>query len=559
MAAHSLAKIGVYLSPTDIYAGWAREAIEHAGIVAEMLDAPDFEHLSQYAAVVLVGRGTLTFAQQTALISYLDNQRGPVIFTGSSMGMDRMLGIKPASSRTVSRCWLKAPSEPSSSYPEDLCDIQFVGGCSVEADEGTVAYRSREGAPLVVRRGQAIYFGPHVGQTMGMLLVGRGVSCDSIGPGDGTAFTEDGLTRSEDGTNLRFEDRRRVGGCDTPVFADPHVDLLRDLWIRTILHAMVESGHGPALLWHLPENAVSAAVCSIDCDSLHTDDVRAIAGCLAKYGMPASWLVTTPGYPAEIYRTLRKWDHEIGLLFKLETSEPTLEQTRIQYLQVARTSSIPILVTTRGSNGYWHGYTGMYDVAEAAGSRMSLSKGGVQPGTSGFLFGTCHPFFPRRRKGRPFSVSELPFQAWRPGEVTPVSALPAIIQRCHSVNGVFHFGLCTSGAQSTSFDQATQQTLLLIRQAKMLQLTPERLFWFERARRNLRIRSVGEDIQLFSESGIQGLTLLIGGPASAIHLMGRPFKQVRTTRYGLPFTLATLDIDVRSTAEIQIHSIDQAA
>ncbi len=555
------AKVAVLIATNDEYSPWLREALEHSGLVVDYIDEKGLENLLPYHCLILLGNGTLPAERLKQITEWSQRVGGSIVCTSGTWGLDRELGVDPRPDLPRYSRMTMVPTDPSArTWNEGAKAVQFIGGVRCVPHGVDVLAKTPQGEPLITRKGLAFYFGPHIGQTMSLLMMGRAVANDMIGPGDGTVVMENGKLQSEDGTNLRFaEDRERPDGCPVPVFLQPHVDFLRDIWMRVIMEAIEAARATPLLLWHLPNNANAAISFSIDADSLTADHVRTIAGGLAKFGLPAAWMVPPPGYGQDMYRAFRKWDHETALLFSTDGESMSEDQMKIQNLTIARAAGLPGVTSVRTNDGHWHGLTRFYEISELAGAKLSLSKGGRQPGTSGFLFGSCHMFFPIRRNGKPFAIAELPYVAFRPGVVTPDSAIPALIERVSQVHGCFHVVQTASGVSEGNFEVSLQQMLMAARNARLINITPEQLFQYEKARRHLRIRAGEDSLHLVSDHAIRGLTIMIGGSGIKSEVGGRRSEPIPVSRYGMLFTSAIADLEPKTQLEVVFRAGDLAA
>jgi len=555
------AKVAVLYATGDEYAPWLQEAMEHSGLLVDVIDEKGLENLLPYHCLILAGNGLLPPERLKQITEWADRVGGAIVCTAGTWGLERELGIEPRPDLPrYSRMTMVAVDPSSRIWNDGAKAVQFIGGIRCVPREADVLARTPQGEPLLTRRGRAYYFGPHIGQTMSLLMMGRAVANDMIGPGDGTAVTENGKLQAEDGTNLRFaEDRERPEGCTVPIFLQPHVDFLRDIWMRMIMEAIEAARATPLLVWHLPNNANAAIAFSIDADTLTAEHVRIIAGGLTKFGLPAAWMVPPPGYGQDMYRAFRKWDHETALLFATDGESMSEDQMKIQNLTIARAAGLPGVSSVRTNDGHWHGLTRFYEIAELAGAKLSLSKGGRQPGTSGFLFGTCHMFFPVRRSGKPFSIAELPYAAFRPGVVTPDSAIPALIDRVTQVHGCLHVAQTASGVSEGNFEVSLQQMLMAARNARLLSITPEQLYQYEKARRQLRVKAGEESLHVVSDFSVRGLTIMIGGSGITSEVGGRRSEPIPVKRYGMLFTSVVTDLDPKTQTEVNFRHSELAA
>ncbi|HZH97611.1 MAG TPA: hypothetical protein VEX38_01455, partial [Fimbriimonadaceae bacterium] len=387
------ARIGVYFSSGDVFALHYREVLDHAGLHVQELDSLTPSDLAGVDVLLLCGYGSLGETTVQAVQDWVF-AGGALVCGGSSWGLDAVLGLS-GGEQHVSNSTLGA-TRPSNHWPREAESVRFFGGrlkkagvCEVLASCGDdlVGLSSR-----FFGRGLGTFFGVHLGQTIATMQTGLAVECDGIGPGDESARLDDGVLRAEDGIALRFEDRTTVDGAEHPFFGRAHADILKDIWIRSVLHSVDHVGAKVAIFWHWPRHANAVGCLTLDCENFEPEKVALVRRVLIMYGCRAAWLVAMPGYSIDIYRSIKAWDNELGVLFLVDNHSGWHEDKfKIQLTAMSRLAGLPGLTSVRPQDGRWRGWTSFYELCEEAGARISLSKGGRQPGTNGFPFGTCHP------------------------------------------------------------------------------------------------------------------------------------------------------------------------
>lgn len=567
MSDFKVARIALHIAPNDRYAPYFREAIGHAGILHEEVGS-NLEHLLDgYDCLLLCGHGVLSLEQVEAISNWVDEGHS-VVCCGDAWGLENILGLEPTiegigpSNDTM----VPGPS-PTGIWPDGVSMARFMGGVYAKARDTEEFAVTPNGYVAAGRTNSAYFVAPHVGQTMALMQMGRSVESDGIGPNDGTAKLDDGVLRSEDGAVLSFEvDRSATCEESGPFFESPHADVVKELWIRTILLACLQVGAAPVVFWHWPDNAPGAAAISIDCEEFDPNHVTALSRQMSMFGAKAAWFVGLPGYPLDIYRNLIKNEHEIGLLFLVEESQGwTEERIRIQQLALMRSTSLGGIVSARPVEGRWKSLTSFYDLAEGSGIKLSASKGGRQPGTSGFLFGTCHAFHPYRRDGHTYRILELPYCVFCPGMVTSLDCADRAILRAAMRWGCIHVALRSEVGGSMEGLNGIRQFLAGAKQAQLAFLTPEQIHDFERGRRSMKAklnRNGGDwTLELESPTDLQGISVLIASKGVEF----RSNSRVKTTtikRYGIDFSSATLELDAKCPAALFLHvgeSSSQAA
>jgi hypothetical protein len=559
------AKIAVYFAKNDAYALGYREALDHAGIRYESIEELTASEIGRYHLLLLCGKQRLTSAETISITEWF--QKGhALICSGCTWGLETILGLGGPTSHVSNG--VMSPGRNDALWPEGADQIRFYGGTLKKANGCEVLAKVGEAVGIGRKRDgkcSAIYLAPHVGETLILMQYGRSVECDAIGPSDGSAVLDNGTLRAEDGVALDFDkDRRKTPGCETPFFAYPHSDAVKEMLIRAIVHSVEGLGLSTPILWHWPGGAKCAAMLSIDCQEFEREHVDTFHRTLAMFGTPAAWMVALPGYAVDTYRAMKAWDHEVGLLYLTDDQAGWNEEKfKMQWTALSRLSSQANLNSSRAVDGKWKGWKTFYDMCEVGGARISLSKGGRQAGTSGFLFGTSHPFIPFRRDGTPSLVTEIPYAVYSPGVVTPDAVCEELAAQADMRYGCLH-STCPSNAIANPEAAASLRRLLAIcKQHKMEFVLPEEIHRFERGRRQLRIAQKLLDSEgtlvVSSDTEMPGMTVLINGPRLGAECRGKEMNVVTVQRYGCRFNMVVVDLEPKLQLELRFWPTKQSA
>lgn len=521
-------KIAAYAAPNDRYAPYYWEALDHAGVSYERLETLAPQDLGRTHVLLLLGTETLSPLIQKGVQKWVD-QGGQLVISGSTWGFDANLGC----------------SDPKIIGKGKHEDATFFGGVGIPE---LTAEKS-------VEKGKLWYFGIHIGKTIALMQFGRSVECDAIGPDD--VRLDDGILRAEDGTALDFESDREMIG-DQNVFAIAHCDRLKNLFVAAILNACDASEHPYALLWHWPNNAQAAYCVTLDCSDFEPDQALVAKRLFGMYGIQAAWLLTKPGYNNDFYRAARSRGDEIGLLFEPENdAQWSAEQLRMDATTITRMTAIPSLITCRPIDGGWRRWTRFYELCEEAGPRLSVSKGGRQIGTQGFLFGTSHPFFYRKSDGQTGFAGELPYTMFRPGTTCSDDVANRIIEETRATYGCVQLVYEPSSFVNVTEINTFRRMVGMMKEQRTPVMTPEEIYKFERARRRLRVqkRTVDTDLYLdiYSETSVEGVSLLISDRDRNISIKGRAGRSELVERYGRTFLGLNLDIEAKGRTEVQLR------
>lgn len=548
MVQSQFARVGVVLASEDCYSNWYGEIVRQIGIVCEIGDEKLLEQIGEFDVIVLCGNGQLSLDNKERVRRWLGRMSTQLLVTGSFWDGEFLFDIV-ASGERYSRNRIMLVESEESPMASDTTGGIFIGGEQARKLPGSVLAQDEAGNPLISTGSQLHFYGPHLGKTAALIVQGRGVSSDGIGPNDLSCYLEDGFLRAEDGIALEWGDRESVDGDEFPAFLTPHADFVRDQFARLTLHAISQTGLAPALLWHLPGNADSAFTVGIECDGSTLGEIKAAAGIVAKFAVRPAWLVLPSGLSKEIYKTFTQWGHDIGHLYLPEDQSIAADAVRIQNLALSRSVGNQLTVI-KGADGAWFGLTRFYDLATTSGALTSMCKEGRQPGTSGFAFGTSRPFCPQARKGK-YELIEYPAVAFAPGWVTSNAIAEALIEPVKRHHGVYRFDFKTSFAPERGFENGVVRMLLALREAGLKNFSPSELSKYERNRRSIRATVEDGRLELMSDYSVAQITVMVGTHLPLIS--GKHDSAEETVlRYGQRWRTLSLTLESRIRSGVAI-------
>jgi len=549
--------IALYLAKSDPYSVWIREALEHLGLPFTELTDQTFGRLPEFQLLILGGAGEMGELRRRTILDWVESQHAQVVAIGSEWGVGGLFGLARGEGILPRTTLTMRPEDRL--WPKGALPSLVVGAPVVTLHGGAMAGASAQGHPLVVRGKGGIFIGPHLGYLYGTVALGRAVESDALGPADDTAWLLDGVPKAEDGIALSWSgDRESPEGTPHGFFLRPHVDTLREVFYRAIIEASEATGRSVALPWFWPDNLEGAACVSYEIDDLSAENMILSLSSLQRYGMPATWLVPMPGLPQDAYRAMRRLGHDIGLLFKGERDTFTMEQMKIQQLQLARASGAQVSVV-RAMGGRWERLTEFYRFLNELGMSASVSKGGRQSGTSGFGFGTSHPFRPVMTNGDLSTSFEVPFQLFRPGVGSHERLLGPIFEQVAAHNGVIHMASDTSTVSTNQRERVTQEFLMRVRQARFAQMTVSGLIDFELGRRNLRIRASAGQINLIPDRDLSGLSFLMSDLGLSGEAKGSTVRSTVVERFGRKWSHFQLDLERKEGLDLSLKQSHEAA
>ena len=551
------ARICIYSPAEDPYRYFVREAFEHLGLFCEFVE-PGFEvKLKEIDALVLCGRGEIGVEAREALGQWV-GRGGLLICVGQTFGLEALLGVVPFESQPPARGKLSPVAQGNDFWPEEAAPARFFGGTHAVSKSADVLIQA-EGEFVGLTRqqvikGLAFFFAPDLGQTLTQMQMGTSVEIDGIGPNDGSAILSDGVLRSEDGSILSYEqDRTKLDEAIHPFFGDPHADTVKEILMRVILMGTQRLGKIAVWKWFWQKGAQGQAILAVDCTDFDPEQLYKRKQIMDVSHVPAVWMVAQPGYGPDTYRMIRRWDDEIGLLFTPPSGPWSSEHMRSQYLSVHRTSGVADLLCSRPRDGRWKGHRDFYDLAEKAGSRVCLGKGGVQAGTQGFLFGTCHPFFAPRSSGETGLCLEIPWAITRPGELCVTPVMHALFRQA-----ALRYGCCVATIP-VNFDRdiGLKQVFLLAQQYQMNWTLPSKVYQYEKLRRQVTYHRKNKLVaEISSDQVVKDLCILVTGIGRELEVDGRAVSSTPATRFGVECTQFNLSLGQRGRVQLTLASAE---
>ena len=139
---------------------------------------------------------------------------------------------------------------------------------------------------------------------------------------------------------------------------------------------------------------MAVALYSHDPDGGDEFKARCLLSNMSILGVRSTWCILPgEGYSREFYAMLIDYGYEIALHYDaLRRPWSELEFSR-QYDAVSSETGVR-LVSNKNHYLRWKGWTEFYRWCERKGIRVDQSKGPTKVHNLGFIYGTCHPYFP---------------------------------------------------------------------------------------------------------------------------------------------------------------------
>ncbi|WP_156430834.1 hypothetical protein [Paenibacillus sp. FJAT-26967] len=351
------------------------------------------------------------------------------------------------------------------------------------------------------------------GTVVGLQQGERPVIEDGVPAPDGTGALDEGILKADDGCMLDWALDREFTGTGMPYYALPHADLWREVLVSQVLREAASMGRLLPFVDYWPDHTEQVAMISLDSDFNHDDSALAALELLEEMDVRATWCLIEPGYSKPVYEQVAAAGHELAFHYNaLAQERGKWEQAEFnRQLDEIRCATGARITANKNHYTRFEGWGELFRWCEDAGIVNDQSRGPSKKGNLGFLFGTCHPYFPiawSDERNRMYRVLET-------GYLTPDLAYPSLadtsvifplLNRVQEVRGVAHFLFHPIHIlQKPKVRAALQQ---VIREAKTLGYefwTSEDLYRWEQARRSM----LSDDGKLHLEKAPEGAVVWV--------------------------------------------------
>lgn len=560
------------------YGPYIHEILGHAGLCYDTLALEDLPRAFEGGLRILltIGEYPLPESLKTELESWVAGG-GAWLSVGGMCGMIELLGATVTSPsyiswggslRSLGEGYLQAAQSDHPLLKDVPCALHFFGGIAVEATSArTLAGtsdahgRAQEAPALLENRigaGRCLLLAPDVTGTIVHIQQGHAVTRDGIPAPDGTAPTNDGVLKSDDGQVLDWLlDRSNVpGAAGLRAFLHPVADEWKNLLLRAIFYLAEKQNATLPLLWYYPDNLPALGHISHDSDGNEPEHARRLLAVLKQAEIHSTWCVILPGYPPEIINAIRDAGHELALHFDALSDNCAWNEERFEQ-QWRTLSDMFNAAPTTNKNHYlrWEGDTEFFEWCIRRGITMDQSKGASKTGEAGFNFGTCHPYRPVAPDGRVLPIHELTTPTQDLLVFAPEAIVAPLLEAVVRHYGILHLLFHPAHIDKPDVADSLLRAIAAGQEKELQWWTAAAISCWENARRAAKwqMNESGATLTAAPDAPLGRATLLVLAPhGSKIRVNDEIIEANGVERWGFHFHCTVRDIAADETLKIEV-------
>ncbi|WP_127588490.1 hypothetical protein [Paenibacillus koleovorans] len=321
---------------------------------------------------------------------------------------------------------------------------------------------------------------------------------DGVPAPDGTAAVNDGVLKADDVVELDWTLDRAQTETGALYFAHPYADLWREAFVGHLIRSAAELGLALPFLGYWPDGVEQVALVSHDSDGNQDIHAESTLQTLDECGMKSTWCMLESGYSAEMYKRITAAGHELAFHYNAVAADDGFwdaDEFARQLGWLRDATGQQRVVSNKNHLTRMEGWGEFFRWCEANGVEADQTRGPSKKGNVGFIFGTCHPYFPLAwadERNRSYDVLQVGFltQDLDIGKWSDSSIIVPFLDEVRKVEGVAHFLFHQIHIHNR--EEVRRSMLLLAKEARQRGFT----FWtceqindWERARRRIDVRT----------------------------------------------------------------------
>lgn len=375
---------------------------------------------------------------------------------------------------------------------------------------------------------------------VGLQQGGSPVFRDGVPAPDGTGDLQDGILKADDVIEMDWDLDRSVTETGNPYFSTPYADLWREAFVAVLLQASTAlKGRTLPFLDEWPDGIAQVAMISHDSDANEDAAAETTLDVLKEAQVRSTWCMIEPGYSSAVYEQVIRDGHELALHYNAMASDNrpwSGDEFRRQAEWFRKATGLTDIHSNKNHVTRFEGWGDLFEWCEANGVSSDQTRGPSKKGNTGFLFGTCHPYYPIsrwNRRNRLYGVLEIGFltQDMDHGKWADSSVIVPFLTQVRRVRGVaqflFHqYHLHRLAEVRAAFHSCVE----MAREMGFSFWTGRQIVQWTRARRNAELAGLDPSLNPRLRGLEPGYDYTVWIPIPAV---GEPLDEPAETRYGV--------------------------
>ncbi len=542
---------------------YIQEILRRAGVFFVERSPENLASLASEPRPLLVLAGDLRLtAEQRQAVADCVKHGGALIGIGGTSGLDEVFGVHAA--RPVAEGWLRVTASDHCVTSGLRSSLHVFGGHVAATSTGTALAalesgpQAAQGSAIVENvygSGRALLLGPDLLFSIVHIQQGRSALQDMSAAPDGSALTNDGLLKAEDGLVLDWvRDRQRMQADNVPAFLEPVSDELREVILRGIFHLARQQAILVPLLWYWPRGLKAVGHLSHDTDGNDPQLAVALLEAVNRCHVKSTWCTLYPGgYPGDFYRQLREQGFEIALHYDALSGGADTSWSKdnfmLQHRWLLKEAGLDHITSNKNHYTRWEGRLDFWRWCEEAGVNSDQTRGPSKKGSIGFPLGGSQPYFPlddELATPRLLNVLEINMLTQDLVVVCPAEYGQQLMDSAVRHHGVAHFLFHPAHIQKPLVFPALSALVDYGRTLGLEWWTSEQIYSWETLRRGVEVVCDSADVLTFrAAQPVREAVLLVpcsSAAARAYRVNGQAVASHPWSLYGFDFDAVPLDI-----------------
>jgi peptidoglycan/xylan/chitin deacetylase (PgdA/CDA1 family) len=516
----------------NVFQQYMQEILSHAGFPYEWIY--DSDHISNHAYNVIIVALLKEDDKVSDKLWNFAGRGGIVISYAGLNNLSKRLGWSPVADTGTGYAKLPEhmgetrPTRFLNAVPWIKCsesDSEYEGLGEILEDHPTGTSLSPALQRFQVGKGVIDRWSVDIINTIvGLQQGSKPIFEDGFPAPDGSSPVNDGILKADDEMQMDYNYDRVKSEMGAVYFAFPYADWWREALITHLLNRVVEEGLTLPFIGLYPDGVDRVAMISHDSDWSSDEAGEYVLDVLKAHNIHSTWCLVKPGYGSHIHERIQAEGHEVALHYNalaMDAGKWSFEDFSIQAQWIKEVVGGERVSSNKNHYTRFEGWGELFQWCEINDIESDQSRGPSKKGNVGFIFGTCHPYFPiawSDERNRIYNVLEVGFLTQDIPAWTDESVIEPFLQEVANVNGIAHFLFHQERIHSEA--GVVEALSKVISRAKAYGFT----FWtgaqineWERSRRKIKIKDIDPSgrVKLDNPGNLEGYVIWVPQPHDA--------------------------------------------